>query len=353
MNGQLRAESEEGRGSKFTFAFNFPVPTPAQESAFLESASTSSFVPENASMTCSVPLSPERPTPIRRHSNESIRSRGSTNSGKSEIDQLVEMIASPSLEETPRSNHRNLKRRSSPTAERGNFTVQDSGVAIRSVKVDETEVDVPAAGQSAPTSIPVNQAKNLVRPAVSFKPRSLNVLVAEDDPVNRAILKKRLEMDGHQVILTQNGSEVVEKFAKFWHNCDIILMDLQVYPFLFFYSHQMPILDGVSATKRIREDERQRSPTLTTPPRTHSRNHNRVPIFAVSASLPESRADEITRAQFDGWILKPINFRRVNELIGGIWDYEQRKRELYAPDGTKKHWERGGWLVGPPERVAP
>src|SRR5205085_10393638 len=144
----------------------------------------------------------------------------------------VEMIASPSLEEVPRSNNRNLKRRSSPTAELGDFTVQDSGVAIRSVKVDESEVDGPAAGQSAPTSVTANPARNLLKPAVSFKPKSLNVLVAEDDPV---------------------------------------------------------------------------SPVFATPPRTHARNHNRVPIFAVSASLPESRADEITRAQFDGWILKPIN----------------------------------------------
>ena len=349
MNGQLRAESEEGRGSKFTFAFNFPIPTAAQETAFLESAATSSGVPENTPVSYSVPLSPERPAQVRRQSNDSIRSRGSTNSGRSEIDQLVEMIASPSLEEASRSNNRNLKRRSSPTAERGNFSVQDSGVAIRSVKVDESEVDVPAARQPAPTSVTASAARNLLKPAVSFKPKSLNVLVAEDDPVNRAILKKRLEMDGHQVILTHDGSEVVEKFAKFWQNCDIILMDLQVCPFSFFCSYQMPILDGVSATKRIREDERQRSPVLTTPPRTHARNHNRVPIFAVSASLPESRADEITRAQFDGWILKPINFRRVNELIGGVWDYDQRKRELYAPDGTKKHWERGGWLIPPPE----
>ena len=228
MNGQLRAESEEGRGTKFTFAFNFPVPTAAQEAAFLESAASTSLQ-DNTPMTYTVPLSTERHTQVRRQSNESNRSRGSTNSVKSEIELLVEMIASPRLEDIPRSNNRTqLKRRSSPTAERGNFTVQDSGVPIRPVKVDENEVDVPAAGQSASSPVPSNPAKDSLRPAVSFKPRSLNVLVAEDDPVNRAILKKRLEMDGHQVILTQNGSEVVEKFAKLSQNCDIILMDLQV-----------------------------------------------------------------------------------------------------------------------------
>jgi CheY-like chemotaxis protein len=110
----------------------------------------------------------------------------------------------------------------------------------------------------------------------------------------------------------------------------------------------MPLLDGVSATIQIREDERRRTPRSSILPRSHTRNHNRVPIFAVSASLPETRLEEIQHAQFDGWILKPINFRRVNELMGGIWDYHLRQRDLYSPS-TKKNWERGGWLVPPPE----
>jgi len=107
----------------------------------------------------------------------------------------------------------------------------------------------------------------------------------------------------------------------------------------------MPILDGVSATKLIRENESSNSRS-----RSHSLNNNRVPIFAVSASLPESRAQEITNAQFDGWILKPINFRRLGELMAGIFDFERRGRDLYVgANSTKMTWERGGWLVPPPE----
>jgi len=109
----------------------------------------------------------------------------------------------------------------------------------------------------------------------------------------------------------------------------------------------MPILDGVSATKQIRSDEIRHSPPGASPPRSHGHNNNRVPIFAVSASLPESRAGEITEAQFDGWILKPINFRRLGELMAGIWDYDRRRKDLYTRGG-KKNWERGGWLIGPP-----
>jgi CheY-like chemotaxis protein len=233
MNGQLRAESEVGRGSKFTFAFSFPLPTPAQIAAFIE-ASSATPQPENNSLTYSAPLSPvrDRPPNARRHSNDSIRSRGSNASGRSEIDQLVEMIASPSVEDMSRRNSgaRQMKRRNSPREERnsidrGEYQVQDSGTPIRSVKVDEDDVEVPAAGYTPPSLL----AKKFgVSPTLEYKPEFLHVLVAEDDPVNRAIVKKRLEMDGHSITLTQNGSEAVDAFANIWKQCDIILMDLQV-----------------------------------------------------------------------------------------------------------------------------
>lgn len=231
MNGQLRAESEIGRGSKFTFAFSFPLPTAAQTAAFLE-ASNVTQQPESASLTYSAPLSPsrERPPSVHRHSNDSIRSRGSTVSARSEIDQLVEMIASPSLEDAPRSSSgRTLKRRNSLgqerwSSERGEYNVQDSGMPIRPVKVDEDDVDVPAAAQTPPSSTPAKLASS---PAIASRPEQLHVLVVEDDPVNRAIVKKRLEMDGYHVTLTQNGSEAVDAYASTWKQCDIILMDLQ------------------------------------------------------------------------------------------------------------------------------
>jgi len=110
---------------------------------------------------------------------------------------------------------------------------------------------------------------------------------------------------------------------------------------------KMPVMDGVTATKQIRKDEKQRLPSASPRPRSHLRNNNRVPIFAVSASLPESRAKEIADAQFDGWILKPINFRRVGEIMGGIWDDQKREKDLYIPGVSKTNWERGGWLAAP------
>lgn len=45
-------------------------------------------------------------------------------------------------------------------------------------------------------------------------------------------------------------------------------------------------------------------------------------------------------AGFDGWILKPINFARLNELLRGIIDKKVRHAALYKPG----NWEQGGWF---------
>lgn len=131
-----------------------------------------------------------------------------------------------SLEEGPPSNPFYVKRRNSPTQERGEFNVQDTGTPIRSVKVDEDYVDIPAAGRSHSSSLGIKNSS--LRTAVLFNKKTPHVLVSEDDSVNRAILKTSLEMDGHDVALTKDGSEVIDTFAICWRDCDITLMDLKV-----------------------------------------------------------------------------------------------------------------------------
>jgi hypothetical protein len=99
----------------------------------------------------------------------------------------------------------------------------------------------------------------------------------------------------------------------------------------------MPIVDGLTSTKMIREME------TSQPCRTLSRRallNGRVPIIAVSASLAERERDKCMSAGFDAWVLKPILFARLNELLGGIVDAEARRRALYAPG----KWDRGGWF---------
>ena len=172
---------------------------------------------------------------------------------------------------------------------------------------------------------------------------NLQVLVAEDDPINSKIIKKRLEKLGHNVYLTVNGEECSSTFGERPLCFDVILMDMQVSIFPSFnimhanLSYQMPIVDGLTSTKMIRSFEKSH-PNGTLAKRTAL--NGRTPIFAVSASLFEKERQSYIDVGFDGWILKPIDFKRLSVLLSGIIEQGTRESNLYRPG----HWEQGGWF---------
>jgi CheY-like chemotaxis protein len=93
----------------------------------------------------------------------------------------------------------------------------------------------------------------------------------------------------------------------------------------------MPIMDGgTSATKIRAAEEKSSDPS------------QRIPIFAVSASLVESRWKEYLDLGFDGWILKPIDFKRLQILLEGTQVDATRKAQKYVPG----KWEQGGCFLG-------
>jgi CheY-like chemotaxis protein len=93
----------------------------------------------------------------------------------------------------------------------------------------------------------------------------------------------------------------------------------------------MPIVDGQSAAKMIREYEVQTD-----------LRHDYVPIFAVSASLLEKDRQTYVESGFDGWIMKPIDFQRIHELLSGVKSTERRSKCFYRSG----MWEQGGWFAG-------
>jgi len=105
---------------------------------------------------------------------------------------------------------------------------------------------------------------------------------------------------------------------------------------------KMPIMDGGTSTTRIRGLEA--SGAVRGIPIKHWPN-GRVPIFAVSASLVEERRKEYMSLGFDGWILKPVDFKRLQVLMDGILDLNVREGAAYQPGA----WERGGWFLGSSE----
>jgi len=104
-------------------------------------------------------------------------------------------------------------------------------------------------------------------------------------------------------------------------------------------------MNGVEASRNIRRIERE-SPVDADKQRETSRLNVGIPILAVSASLPERERPTIVDAELDGWLLKPIDFKRLRRLMRGALIPEARDPEIYRPG----QWERGGWLHSfPPE----
>lgn len=126
-------------------------------------------------------------------------------------------------------------------------------------------------------------------------PRCFNVLLAEDIEANATLARLRLEQQGHQVTWVKNGQEAVDTFKQ--GHFDLILMDLQ-----------MPVLDGINATKQIRQLEQVGA--------------GRIPILALTASVLKHEMDQCTEAGMDAIVGKPIN---VSELL--------EKMEALTPKG--------------------
>ena len=109
---------------------------------------------------------------------------------------------------------------------------------------------------------------------------SLRVLVAEDIPANQKVVNAILSRRGHESTVAHNGREAIDLFER--ERFDVILMDVQ-----------MPILDGIQATKVIRDLEKL--------------SGKRIPVVAMTAhSMPEDR-DACLAAGMDGYLSKPLD----------------------------------------------
>ena len=99
---------------------------------------------------------------------------------------------------------------------------------------------------------------------------------------------------------------------------------------------QMPLVDGAGSTRLIRQFERENLPAVSSP----ALSSGRIPIIAVSASLTENALDEYLTTGFDGWILKPIDFQRLEAILAAIQDRQIRELLLHG----QETWDRGGWF---------
>ncbi|KIC14303.1 ATP-binding protein [Leisingera sp. ANG-DT] len=126
----------------------------------------------------------------------------------------------------------------------------------------------------------------------------LRVLAAEDNRTNQLVLKKMLAPTGIQLTICSNGQEAVDTYAA--QNFDLVLMDMS-----------MPVMDGLEATRRLRDWEREngRSP---------------CPIVALTANVLSTDEAACRAAGMIGFLSKPV---RKKELLDQIAKWTQKPAE--------------------------
>ncbi len=140
-------------------------------------------------------------------------------------------------------------------------------------------VFIPQADSAAPSKASTGKTQAAFRAT-----RALKILLAEDIPENVELASIRLEAVGHQLDVAVNGLEAVEKFSK--GSYDLILMDVQ-----------MPVMDGLEATRKIRKMEVKLG--------------GHIPIISLSASVLMRDKTDCVEAGMDGFVSKPIDFNKL------------------------------------------
>jgi len=116
------------------------------------------------------------------------------------------------------------------------------------------------------------------------------ILIAEDNAVNRELLRELLEMHGHTVMEAINGEEALRIVEE--SKPDILLLDMG-----------MPVLDGYGTIRKIRENARFAA----------------LPVLAVTAYAMQGDKERILSCGFDGYLSKPINptllFQELERLL--------------------------------------
>jgi two-component system, sensor histidine kinase and response regulator len=161
--------------------------------------------------------------------------------------------------------------------------------------------------------------------------RGNKILLVEDNPVNQRVAQRTLQNLAAEVTIANNGAEALERIAA--ATFDAILMDCQ-----------MPVMDGFTATRRIRELE-------------SSRGSKRLPIIALTANVMSEDRENCIAAGMDAHLGKPIepaqliealsrflkaraaapsiDREALRELTGGDAEFERELAETFVSSGDQ------------------
>ncbi len=135
------------------------------------------------------------------------------------------------------------------------------------------------------------------------------ILIADDEPANRTLLKELLIKTGFEVEEASNGREAVEKVKT--SRPDLVFMDMR-----------MPVMDGYEAMREIKSLE----------------NSAHVPVIAVTASAFSENKKKMLETGMDGYIRKPYKFHEIYDIIQSFLGvrFKYRKDTAGASEITRR-----------------
>lgn len=145
----------------------------------------------------------------------------------------------------------------------------------------------PNQGSTFEFDLPFDRVVEDITPSTSIATdRKLRVLIAEDNTFNRAFLAELLTSSGLQVFTAENGLAAIK--IVFQQQIDIVLMDIQ-----------MPGMDGLEATRQIREDGRAKD----------------LPIIAITAQTQDKHIHQYLSAGMNDYLEKPVNIVEIQQKL--------------------------------------
>jgi len=174
-----------------------------------------------------------------------------------------------------------------------------TGYLVKPLRASSLAARLTASPEIAAPSLAIEALAEPV-PTASAATRmdqGLSILVAEDNEINALLMRSLLTRLGHNVVITTNGEQAMESWLSATSAgtpYDLVLMDIQ-----------MPRLNGIETTRRIRAHEADRS-------------GRRTQILALTANTLAEDRYACFEAGMDGFLIKPLDREKLEEALTGL-----------------------------------
>jgi osomolarity two-component system sensor histidine kinase NIK1 len=168
-----------------------------------------------------------------------------------------------------------------------------NSIAIGALATNHSDVALPTKASSFPKKFDWGQ-KDESDASMEVLLKGMRILLAEDNLVNQKVACQQLKKFGTQVDVVCDGQQCLDTLEGHRDDYDLILMDVQ-----------MPVLDGLQATRKIRESEKEH-------------NYAHKPIIGLTAHAIQGYKDKCLSAGMDAYACKPFQARELIEVIQGV-----------------------------------